>query len=120
MLSGRIGLVIFQTYRCKRIGYFRGFERQAMIKHFSLSLLLGVVLLGCATRPVSNSEAVHVSNAQVLDSTYLKPIPNSGVVTIKRDRGVGGSVCSSRVFVNAKPIADLNASEKVVIYLPVG
>lgn len=91
-----------------------------MNQRLSLIALLGIVATGCATRPISNAEAIHVPRGQVVDSTYLKPIPDSGVVTVKRDSGFGGSACSSRVFVNANPIADLNASEKVVIYLPAG
>ena len=76
--------------------------------------------MGCATRPVSNSEATQVPSSRIIDSKFLTPTPDSGVVTVKRDSGLGGSACSSRVFVNAKPIADLQTSEKVVVYLPAG
>ena len=86
-----------------------------------LSLIaFAVVIAGCATRPVSNAEAVHVPSIRIIDSRFLQPTPDSGVVTVKRDSGIGGSACSSRVFVNAKPIADLQTSEKVVVYLPAG
>ncbi len=78
------------------------------------------IVSGCATRPVSNLEATFVPNNRVINSQYLERTNNSGVVTIKRDRGVGGSACSSRIFVNAQPIADLRTAEKIVIYLAEG
>ena len=83
-------------------------------------ITLAFVVAGCATRPVSNSEASQVPSSRIIDSKFLTPTPDSGVVTVKRDSGFGGSACSSRVFVNAKPIADLQTSEKVVVYLPAG
>jgi hypothetical protein len=86
-----------------------------------LSLIaVALAVAGCATRPVSNSEASHVPSSRIIDSKLLQPSPDSGVVTVKRDSGFGGSACSSRVFVNAKPVADLQTSEKVVVYLPAG
>lgn len=73
---------------------------------------------GCATQPISNSAAVNVPSERVIDSKYLQPMPGTGQVTVKRDSGFGGSGCSSRIFVNAKPVADIETSEKVVLYLP--
>ena len=89
---------------------------------FKLALfaLITVSLAGCATRPVSNSEAVDVPADRILNTKFLHPVQNSGIVTIKRDSGQLGSMCSTRVFVNSEPIADLRTSEKVIAYLPVG
>jgi hypothetical protein len=47
-------------------------------------------------------------------------MPNTGEVTIKRDKGFTGSACTTRIFANAKPLADIDAGEKVTIYLPEG
>lgn len=85
-----------------------------------LAIAFAVAVSGCATQPVSNAEATSVSTDRILDSRYLQPIPDAGQVTVKRDSGMGGSACSSRIFVNAKPVADLRTSEKVVLYLPTG
>lgn len=81
-------------------------------------LFLAIALQGCATRPLSNAESKPIPSAQIIDSRYLNKTSNTGTVTVKRDSGFGGSACSSRVFVNAQPIADINAAEKVVLYLP--
>ena len=43
-----------------------------------------------------------------------------GAVVVKRDSGFGGSACSARLFVDAKPAADLRASERVVLHLSAG
>ncbi len=77
-------------------------------------------IAGCATRPIPNDEAIHIPESRILDSKYLKPTPNSGTVTVKRDSGFFGSACSYRIFIDAKPIADIQISEKVVAYLPAG
>lgn len=83
-------------------------------------IVVAFVLSGCATRPVSNAEATNVPISRIINSKFLQPTPDSGMITLKRDSGIGGSACSSRVFVNAIPIADLRTSEKVVVSLPKG
>lgn len=75
---------------------------------------------GCATAPISDAEATPVPVERVLDESVMVRSPGTGQITVKRDSGLGGSACSSRVFVNAKPIADLRTSEKVVFHLPPG
>lgn len=85
-----------------------------------LFIAFAVSIAGCATRPISNAEAINVRSDRIIDSTYLHPAPDVGRVTIKRDSGLGGSGCSSRIFVNAKPVADIRTSEKVVLHLPAG
>jgi hypothetical protein len=81
------------------------------------SLVMVAALTGCATRPISNFDAANVPAERVIDSRYLQPIPSAGLVTIKRDSGFFGGACSTRIFVNAKPVADIRTSEKVVLYL---
>lgn len=88
-----------------------------MIVRFSL-VVLSLAIAGCATRPISNAESKPVPSIRIIDARYLSNSPNTGIVTIKRDSGLGGSACTSRVFVNAKPVADLDPTEKVVLYLP--
>lgn len=85
-----------------------------------LVMLSTFVITGCATQPIPNSAAVSVPSERVIDSKYLQPIPEGGQVTVKRDGGALGSMCSTRVFINAKPIADIRVSEKVVLYLAYG
>lgn len=80
--------------------------------------IAAVIVSGCATRPTSNSESKPVSSNRIIDDRYLNSVPNAGIVTIKRDSGFMGSACTSRVFVNAKPMVDLNSAEKIVLYLP--
>lgn len=79
-----------------------------------IPITLAALVIGCATQPVPNNEAVSVP----VDASYLHITRNSGKVTIKRDSGMGASACSTQLFVNAQPIADIDTSEKVVIYLP--
>jgi hypothetical protein len=82
--------------------------------------LLAVIVSCCATRPVSDPETRPVPPDRIIDSRFLQASVGTGAITIKRDRGLGGSACSSRVFVDASPMADLRPSEKLVVYLPPG
>jgi hypothetical protein len=82
--------------------------------------LLIFAIVGCATRPLSNGEAIPVRADQIIDSKYLEAAPGTGTVVVKRDRGFLGSACSSRVFVDANPVADLRPSQKVLMHLPAG
>jgi type IV pilus biogenesis protein CpaD/CtpE len=82
--------------------------------------LIAFALTGCATQPVSTAEAVPVPRERILSSEFLQQIEGSGTVIVKRDSGIGGSGCSARLFVDAKPTADLRTSERVVLHLPNG
>jgi hypothetical protein len=55
-----------------------------------------------------------------LHATLLQNTENSGEVTVKRDSGMMGSGCLSRVYIDAKAVADLDTSEKVVLHLKEG
>jgi len=81
--------------------------------------LLAVTLLlcGCATAPISTSKAHAVPPERVLSSAYLTQRPGTCLVIVKRDTGILGSPCSSRVFVDSHPVAELATGEKVSLYL---
>lgn len=78
-------------------------------------LLLVLLLAGCASKPVATSEAVSVEA-----KAFGQPGPGLGKVVVKRDKGLFGGGCSARVFINAKPVADLDTAQKVELYLPPG
>jgi hypothetical protein len=87
---------------------------------FKILFLILLFMSGCATRPISNSDAIPIAMNRIVDTQCLKPVPGSGKVLIKRDCGFGGSACTSRIFVDGKPVADIDVSEIIVIYLPEG
>lgn len=90
------------------------------ISSLPILLLMASALTGCATKPVSTAETVHVPRDRILAPELLQQADGRGAVTVKRDSGLGGSGCSARLFVDAKPAADLRPSERVVLYLPAG
>lgn len=85
-----------------------------------LSALVGSTLGGCATKPIATSDASPVPKERIIDAAFLQNSPSSGEVIIKRDTGLKGSGCATRVFVNSKPVADIRPGEKIGIYLPEG
>ena len=85
-----------------------------------LCVLVCISISSCATRSVSNQNATMVPSNRILSTEYLTKLPNTGTVIIKRDSGILGSGCSSKVFVNGKPTARLRPSEKIALYLSEG
>jgi len=83
-----------------------------------ITILIAVVLTGCATQPVSTRDAAIITGNQLLEKKYSQKSKNSGRVIVKRDSGFVGMACSVRVFVNGHPMADLDTEEKVIFYLP--
>ncbi|HCX90080.1 MAG: hypothetical protein COW04_03505 [Deltaproteobacteria bacterium CG12_big_fil_rev_8_21_14_0_65_43_10] len=81
--------------------------------------LFVLILCSCATVPIPTEQAKLVPKNQVIDDRYLDQKPATGEIIIKRDTG-SGSACSSRIFVDAIPIADLWSGEKIIIFLPEG
>jgi hypothetical protein len=89
------------------------------MRYFQIIIIICCFFVSaCATRPISNYEAVITPNDRILNDQYSKPSSNTGTVIIKRDKGFGGSACSTRIFVNGEPVADIRTSEKIVLYLP--
>lgn len=90
------------------------------MKNKRIMAALCLQIIGCATTPVSNTEAVNAPFDRVINARFLQPAANTGIVTIKRDSGLGASACSTRIFINAEPTADIRQSEKITVYLPEG
>ena len=86
----------------------------------SLVIMMASALIGCATQPVSTAVAAPVPRDRILAPELLQQKDGLGAVIIKRDSGFAGSGCSARVFVDAKPAADLRPSEQVVLHLSTG
>lgn len=74
----------------------------------------------CATSLVSDAEASVVPAKRIIDVTFLEAKTGTGQVTIKRDSGALYAACAIRVFVDARPIADLRTREKIVLHVPQG
>lgn len=77
-------------------------------------------LHGCATTPVPTDQASLVPAERIINKSYIEKREGTGELIVKRDEGFGGSACTSRVYVNALPIADIWTSEKVIMHLPAG
>jgi hypothetical protein len=84
------------------------------------ALITAAVLAGCASTPMTADQAVSVPVERVLDRSLLVAQPGHGRVTVLREKDFGGAICDNRVFVDARPVADLRTGEKLVIYLPPG
>ncbi|AYW20387.1 hypothetical protein DTA24_17905 [Klebsiella sp. P1CD1] len=89
------------------------------MKKIALALVI-VGINGCATKPVTNEQAQNIPAKQILDSSFFSKKEGTGEVIIKRDSGVMGSACMTRVYLDGKEIADLDTAQKAVIYPKVG
>ena len=85
-----------------------------------LAFLLVLPLWACATSPVSIHDASSVPSLRLLASQWASPFPNSGRLVVTRDSGLMGAGCTVRLYVDAVPVADLEPSEKVELFIEVG
>jgi len=85
-----------------------------------LTLTSSLFLFGCATTPVPTEQATLAPMDRIINKSYLEKQKGTGEVIVKRDAGIGGSGCTSRVYVNATAVADIWSSEKVILFLPEG
>lgn len=89
------------------------------MKNISTVVLL-LILAGCATQPLPTTSAQMVPAKQILNPDLVKQVEGKAEVIVKRDSGLRGSACAIRIFSGAQPIADLWQSEKIAFYLPEG
>jgi hypothetical protein len=71
-------------------------------------------LVGCSTEPVNPNYAKEVSPQLLLEKKKIVP------VTIVRDKGFIAGGCAITAFIDGKPVAELNTSEKVTAYVNPG
>lgn len=92
------------------------------MKKLLILIFLAALLNGCASTPTPTNEAVLVPDSQVLadGKKYIAKDGNSGQIIVKRDTGFTGSGCSTRIYIDAKAVADLEISQKVILNLPEG
>lgn len=81
-------------------------------------LIVAVVvgLVGCTSQSGSNQQAKIAPQKQILTPQLLVKKRDSGAVIIKRDGSFTGNTCLSRVYLNGKPVADLDTSQEVIVY----
>ena len=81
-------------------------------------LIVAVVvgLVGCTSKSGSNQQAKLAPQKQILAPQLLVKKRDSGAVVIKRDGSFTGNSCLSRVYINGKPVADLDTSQEVIVY----
>ena len=88
-----------------------------------MKLLIFILMLSlnsCATSPIATTDARLVSASSILSYEYTKYDGAKPQITIVRDTGITGSLCSIRIFVNGTSTADIDPSEKVELYLEEG
>ena len=89
-------------------------------KTYIFLLLFGVFLFSCGTTEVKTDLAKLPKPSRIYNPELTKPKKNTGVVVIKLDKGniTALLICPEKIYLNSKPIAELHAGEKIVLYLP--
>jgi uncharacterized lipoprotein YajG len=88
-----------------------------MLKITAVAALVAL-MAGCATSPVPIKNAVAVPPERVL--AYQKDVPGTGTLSVTRDSGHTGSLCSVGLFVDGKVAALLKPGERVSLHVPAG
>lgn len=81
-----------------------------------LIVAMVVGLVGCTSQSGSNQQVKLAPQKQILDPQLLVKKRDAGAVVIKRDGSFTGNTCLSRVYINGKPVADLDTSQEVIVY----
>ena len=91
-----------------------------MLKITAVAALVALMALmaGCATSPVPTKTAVAVPPERVL--AYQTSSPGTGTLSVTRDSGHTGSLCSVGLFVDGKVAALLKPGERVALHVPAG
>lgn len=85
-----------------------------------LIVAVAISLTGCTSKSGSNQWVKLAPQKQILSPQLLVKKRDAGAVVIKRDGSFTGNTCLSRVYLNGKPVADLDTSQEVVVYPPPG
>lgn len=87
-----------------------------------LLLSFALILAGCGTSPTDMSNAKLVQSNQILNNNILKKSDDKDVeVVVSRDSGgFVGQGNYYRVYVDGKPVADLDRGEYFIAYLSQG
>ncbi|MDN3921832.1 hypothetical protein [Roseateles violae] len=84
----------------------------------ALAAALGLAACANISAPADGIAAVPAS--QVLDARLTTPQAGYGKIVVKRGEGMAIAGCASRVFVDAKAVAELWPAQKVEVFLPPG
>jgi hypothetical protein len=71
------------------------------------------ILAGCSTAP---PQANWVKPGKLIANAWSAPSVGSGVLTITRDAGLTGSLCTIHAYLDGAAIGDLRISQTITIY----
>ncbi|MCL2874780.1 MAG: hypothetical protein FWF12_00500 [Betaproteobacteria bacterium] len=78
------------------------------------------LLSACSVSPISTEAATPVPKNRIFQAgeKLTTQQPESGTVIFKRDRGfLFGAGCYTRIYIDAASVADVDAGEKITLYL---
>ncbi len=78
-----------------------------------------IFLAGCATQPTSSDTATKISPDQIV-AFGKRPNAPHGTLTVIRDSGLSGAICTVRLTVDGIDAAFLRTAETATLYLPSG
>lgn len=81
-------------------------------------LIFLLLMTGCSTTQISTANANHIPSSEHF--SYKKPNQNTGKVLVKRDEGIMGMACDTKIYVNGQLAAHVGTGEKVYLHIPLG
>ena len=85
-----------------------------------LLAILGIVLIGCATKPVSTADMKHPPDNRIISSAMFQPHPGTMPIVIKRDSEAVLMPCMVRISVDGVALVDLAPKEGVTLHIQQG
>lgn len=89
------------------------------MRTFLLFLVAALVLSGCTTTPLLDSQSSPVEDKQLF-AYQTEPSGEYGLISVKRDGGIFGSGCRLGVYIDGTLAARVGSSEIARFKVPVG
>ena len=87
---------------------------------YRLLPLLGIVLVGCASKPISTADMKHPPDHRIISSAMFEPQPGTLPIVIKRDSEFNPIPCMVRLSVDGTTLVDIAPGEGVTLHLQEG
>jgi hypothetical protein len=91
---------------------------KATLLHFYIAVL--ILFSGCATKQINLLKSISVPENKIYDKSLMNTDIKNEKLSLIRDRGILGSACTHRMYINDKRAFDIDAGQALEVALEPG